>query len=66
MSKRKNMQVAPEFDQIIKDIQRELMQTEGRFVSTREITRRIRKEDIEKIILKKRDDLGLNFDRRGR
>ena len=58
------MQVAPEFDQVIKEIQKELMQSEGRLVSTREITQRIKKEDIKQKILKKKMDEIVNFDRR--
>jgi len=62
--KRVTMQVAPEFDQVIKEIQKELMQSEGRLVSTREITQRIKKEDIKQKILKKKMDEIVNFDRR--
>lgn len=62
--KRRNMQVSDEFDKIIKDIQKEIMKKEGKFMSSREITAKIKKEDIEKIILTKREDVKLNFDRR--
>lgn len=64
MSKRVNMQVAIEFDKIIKDIQKELMKKEGKFISTRIITSKIKKEDIEKIIMSNREDFHINFDRR--
>jgi hypothetical protein len=64
MSKRRNMQVDESFDKIIKDLQKEIMKKEGKFVSSREITAKIKKEDIEKIIFAKREDIKLNFDRR--
>jgi len=66
MSKRKNMQVAIEFHKVIEDIQKQVMQKEGRFVSTREITSKIKREDIEKLILANREDIALNLDRRKR
>ena len=64
--KRINMQVATEFDKIIKDVQKDIMKKEGRFVSSRAITAKIQKRDIERIIRANRGDVELNFDRRGR
>lgn len=61
------MQVDINFDKAIKDIQKEIMKKDGRFASSREITSKISKEDLEKIMMGNRDeDIKLNFDRRRR
>jgi len=65
------MQVAPEFDASIKEIQRQIMKTQGTNVSLRDITEKISKspdfKNLEKNILKIANrDLKINLDRRKR
>ena len=64
MKKRITMQVALEFDKIIKDVQREVMKKEGKYISVRDITAKIRKEDVERILTHNRTDINIKFDRR--
>jgi len=65
------MQVAPEFDVKIKDIQRQIMKSQGESVSLRDITEKISKspdfKNLEKNILKiANTDFKINLDRRKR
>lgn len=64
MKRQKNMRVAEEFDKAIKEVQRDIMKREGKFVSSREITSKIKKNQIEDIIRMSRD-LEIKLDRRG-
>ena len=63
------MQVSPEFELRIKKLQSDIMRSQGKNISLREITEKVIKdpnfEDLEKSILKVADvDLKINFDRR--
>lgn len=63
------MQVSPEFEKRIKDLQSEIMRKQGKNVSLRDLTERITKtsnfNELEKEILKiKATDLKINLDRR--
>lgn len=63
------MQVAPEFDAKIKEIQRQIMKAQGENVSLRDITEKISRSpnfnNLEKDILKVANmDLKINLDRR--
>lgn len=63
------MQVAPEFDARIKEIQRQIMKAQGESVSLRDITEKISKSpnfnNLEKDILKIANmDFKINLDRR--
>jgi len=65
------MQVAPEFDARIKEIQRQIMKAQGQSVSLRDITEKISKSpnfnSLEKDILRVANmDLKINLDRRKR
>lgn len=64
MSKRRTMQVAEEFHQIVEQLRKEIMQEQGVFIGAREITAKIKKEDLKKMILEKSEDIKLGFDRR--
>jgi hypothetical protein len=63
------MQVAPEFEAKIKEIQEKIMLKQGRNISLRDITEKIGKspdfDNLEKSILNIANiDLKINFDRR--
>lgn len=62
------MQVAPEFEKKIKEIQKEIMKRDGKVLSLRDITEKIARgellDKVEKKIANK--DIRLNFDRRKR
>ncbi len=65
------MQVAPEFDAKLKDLQRQIMKAQGENVSLRDITEKISKSPnfntLEKDILKVANmDFKINLDRRKR
>ena len=65
------MQVAPEFDAKLKDLQRQIMKAQGENVSLRDITEKISKSpnfnSLEKDILRVANmDLKINLDRRKR
>ena len=65
------MQVAPEFEIKIKNLQREIMKKQGKNVSLRDITEKISKtpnfKDLEKAILNVGVvDIKINLDRRKR
>ncbi len=63
------MQVAPEFDARLKDLQRQIMKAQGENVSLRDITEKISKapsfKNLENDILKVANmDFKINLDRR--
>ena len=63
------MQVAPEFDAKIKELQRQIMKAQGENVSLRDITKKISRSpsfnNLEKNILKVANmDFKINLDRR--
>lgn len=66
--KRRTMQIATEFDELIKDIQKEIMQKMGMKESTVDITLKLskRKDSLKKLILDMNGDIKINFDRRER
>lgn len=63
MKKRVTMQVSVNFDNLIKDIQKEFMKR-GEKRSTVDITEILRKKNLKNLILDKAEELELNFDRR--
>ncbi len=63
------MQVAPEFDIKIKELQKQIMKTQGESISLRDITEKISRSpnfnNLEKDILRVANtDLKINLDRR--
>ena len=65
------MQVAPEFDNRIKELQQKIMKKHGRKISYRDLTEKIAKtpnfDELEKSILNVgKDAIKINFDRRSR
>lgn len=67
--KRIGMQIAPEFDEIIKEIQKEIMKKDGIKKSTVTLTLELskRRDELKKLILDLSEkDIGINFDRRRR
>lgn len=67
--KRVTMQIAPDFDELIKDIQKEIMQKQGVKESTVTLTLRLskRKDELKRLILDLSEkDIKINFDRRRR
>lgn len=65
MKKRVTMQVSINFDNLIKEIQKEFMM-KGEKKSTVDLTEVLRKKDLKKLIMDKMDDIEINFDRRRR
>lgn len=65
--KRKTMQVSINFDNFIKEIQGELMEKRTK-KSTVDLTEDLfmRKEDLKRLIMEKKEDIKIGFDRRGR
>lgn len=65
------MQVSPEFEKRIKDLQRKIMQKHGKNMSLRDLTEKVVKstdfDALEKAILNvDQIDIKINFDRRGK
>lgn len=59
------MQVSPEFEKRLKELQKKIMKKEGVVISLRDLTEKVNfKEVEEKILNGAKEDIKLTFDRR--
>jgi len=61
------MQVSPEFEKKLKELQKKIMQKDGVVISLRDLTEQVNFSDIENTILKDANvDIKISLDRRRR